>query len=346
MAVAMVRGIALPDGETLTLYADGDSWTLDPVPHAELVAEGWLVPGLVDVHTHPGSHRPPDPLDDEVLRADLELHVDAGVTLIRAPGLAGEPPEWFGRDRDTPRAQHAGQWIAQPGEFIDGWGRRATHDEMPAAAARQARASHWVKVIADWSPGGDVVPVETLRAVVAAAHAARGRVAVHSQHPAGARAAVAAGVDSLEHGMGLPLELLDQMAGQGTALTPTLTVFQDALAYARERPSRQWLVEGTLAHPAVVAAAHEAGVTLLAGTDSQPTGTVAREIAALARAGVPVHDALGAGSWVARAFLGLAGLVEGAPADVVVYDADPREDLGQLARPAAVILRGEVVRRR
>jgi hypothetical protein len=44
-----VRGYALPHGEYVDLYADGDRWTTDPVQNAELVAEGWLVPGLVDL---------------------------------------------------------------------------------------------------------------------------------------------------------------------------------------------------------------------------------------------------------------------------------------------------------
>ncbi|MDE3064841.1 MAG: amidohydrolase family protein, partial [Acidobacteriota bacterium] len=325
---------------------DGDRWTSDPVGRAELVGEGWLVPGLVDVHTHPGARRPPDPLDEDVLREDLRRHVEAGVTLIRAPGLAGEPPEWFGHEAGTPRAVHAGPWIAQPGEFIDGWGVRHSHAEMPAVAQRQARATPWVKIIADWSEGGDAVPVEVLRDVVAAAHAEGARVAVHSQHAVGGAAAVAAGVDSLEHGMGLPADLLDQMARQGTALTPTLSVFQRFLDLARQRPSRAWIVEGTLAHPGLVAAAGEAGVRILAGTDSQPTGGVVDEIEALAGAGLPAHDALGAGSWAARSFLGLDGLVDGAPADVVVYESDPREDLAGLRRPTAIVLRGEVVTRR
>jgi imidazolonepropionase-like amidohydrolase len=56
-------------------------------------------------------------------------------------------------------------------------------------------------VIADWMPGNDALPVDVLRRVVAAVHAAGGQVAVHSQHAAGGAAAVAAGVDSLEHGM-------------------------------------------------------------------------------------------------------------------------------------------------
>ncbi|HEY0807035.1 MAG TPA: amidohydrolase, partial [Pseudonocardiaceae bacterium] len=66
----------------------------------------------------------------------------------------------------------------------------------------------------------------------------------------------------------------------------------------------------------------------------------------LATAGVPPHDALGAASWGARAFLGLAGLVPGAPADVVVYDEDPRVDFDQLGVPRAVVLRGVLMRHR
>ncbi|MEV4624948.1 hypothetical protein AB0J90_01475 [Micromonospora sp. NPDC049523] len=48
MTVLRVRGRALPEGEWIDLFADGDRWTTDPVPGAELVAEGWLLPGLVD----------------------------------------------------------------------------------------------------------------------------------------------------------------------------------------------------------------------------------------------------------------------------------------------------------
>ncbi|MGW4131185.1 hypothetical protein [Amycolatopsis japonica] len=76
--IVRIRGRALPDGEYVDLYADGDRWTTDPVPGADLVAEGWLLPGLVDAHTHPGAEEPGDPMDEEILRADLRRHVDAG----------------------------------------------------------------------------------------------------------------------------------------------------------------------------------------------------------------------------------------------------------------------------
>ncbi len=142
--------------------------------------------------------------------------------MIRSPGLAGEPPAWFGLDDDVPRAVHAGPWIAQHGQFFDGWGRRAAHAELPAVAAAQAARTGWAKVIADWSPEDEPVPVGVLAAVAEAVRAVGGRVAVHSQQAAGGAAAVAAGVDSLEHGMCLDPGLLPRMAERGIALTPTL----------------------------------------------------------------------------------------------------------------------------
>ncbi len=64
---------------------------------------------------------------------------------------------------------------------------------------------------------------------------------------------------------------------------------------------------------------------------------------ALCSAGLPAEAALAAASWSARAWLGLPGIEEGAPADVVVYDTDPRADLDTLTRPVLTVLRGRVV---
>jgi imidazolonepropionase-like amidohydrolase len=347
MAVLRIRGYALPEGDPVDLYADGDRWTDEPAAGAETAAEGWILPGLVDAHTHPGAENPGKPLDESLLRSDLAAHVAAGVTMIRSPGLAGDPPDWFGRDEDVPRAVHAGPWIAQHGQFFDGWGQRASHAELPGIAAAQAARTGWAKIIADWAPGDQAVPADVLKSVVDAVHAVGGRLAVHSQQPAGGAAAVAAGVDSLEHGMCLDPELLPQMASQGTALTPTLKVLLDHLPDVRLRPDgprKDWYVAGASAHPALAAAAAEAGVTILAGTDSRPHGRIADEVRALAEAGLTPHDAIAAASWTARAYLGLSGLTPGAPADAVVYDADPRTDLALLDRPRAVILRGRLAR--
>ncbi|MBB2941151.1 imidazolonepropionase-like amidohydrolase [Actinoplanes lutulentus] len=343
MGVVRVRGWGLPSGEPLDLYADGGRWTTDPVRNAELVGEGWLLPGLVDAHTHPGAVKAGDPLDHEVLREDLRAHVAAGVTLVRAPGLAGEPPEWFGRDDDLPRAVHAGPWIAQHGQFFDGWGRRAELVDLPGTAAAQAESSGWAKIVIDWWPGDPIVPVDVLREAVAQVHAAGGRLAVHSTHTAGCLVAVEAGVDSLEHGMGLDPELLHRMAAQGTALTPTLSLINAGVARLKDGPpdeKRQWYLTSGEVHGALTAAAVEAGVTVLAGTDSRPHGRISDEVRAMVAAGVSPHEALGAASWTARDYLGLGGLVDGAPADAVVFKDDPRKHLG---KPEAVIMRGKLI---
>jgi imidazolonepropionase-like amidohydrolase len=346
VAVLRVRGWGLPEGEPVDLYADGDTWTTDPVAGAELVAEGWVLPGLVDAHTHPGAETLGQPLDDAVLREDLRAHLSAGVTLIRSPGLAGDPPDWFGHADDSPRAVHAGPWIAQFGQFFDGWGRRATHADLPLVAAAQAARTGWAKIVIDWKVGDEIVPVDVLREAVTRVHEVGGRLAVHSQHPAGGVVAVEAGVDSLEHGMGLDPALLPRMASQGTALTPTLSVITASLAEAATKPDgprKDWYVSGASVHGRLTAAAVEAGVTVLAGTDSRPHGGIAEEIRAMVAAGISPHEAIAAASWKARSYLGLPGLEDGAPADAVVYDTDPRADLGRLTRPLTVIVRGKRV---
>jgi imidazolonepropionase-like amidohydrolase len=349
MPALHISGQALPGGDQLDLYADGDSWTTDPVPGAELVAEGWLLPGLVDAHTHPGAEQPGDPLDHELLRGDLQAHVAAGVTFIRSPGLAADPPDWFGHDPGLPRAVHAGPWLAQHGQFMAGWGRRPDLADLPVVAAEQAQRTGWAKLIGDWGMQDDPIPVSVLSAVVRAVHAVGGRVAVHSQQAAGGAAAVEAGVDSVEHGMCLDPDLLPQMASRGIALTPTLSVISASLERVRKGPDgprKDWYTGGASVHGRLAAQAVEAGVTLLAGTDSRPHGRISDEVRALVAGGVRAQDAIGAASWTARAYFGLPGLEPGAPADAVIYDSDPRADLGQLSVPRAIILRGRLVFRR
>lgn len=87
-------------------------------------------------------------------------------------------------------------------------------------------------------------------------------------------------------------------------------------------------------------------MAIYAGTDAGgvvPHGLIGREMAMLGELG-GAEFALGAGSWRAREWLGFAGIGDGAPADLVVFDADPRDDLGVLEAPLRVILRGQVVR--
>ncbi|WP_084317072.1 amidohydrolase family protein [Actinospica robiniae] len=196
-------------------------------------------------------------------------------------------------------------------------------------------------------PDDPAVPLHLLRSVTEAVHAIGGKVAVHCQTAEGSRNAVLAGADSLEHGMHLDPALLDQMAAQGTALVPTLSVLVTQIDNLRTKdPSlrRDWLLSGCLGMAPLVRAAHEAGVTVLAGTDMFEFGKVADEVGWLIDSGLPVEAALGAASWTARSWLGLSGLADGSPADLVAFDADPAKDPTVLHRPSRVVLRGRVIR--
>ena len=92
----------------------------------------------------------------------------------------------------------------------------------------------------------------------------------------------------------------------------------------------------------LVRSALDRGITVLAGTDT--AGTISDEIGYLIDFGLTPVQALRAATTDARAFLGLPALEDGAPADVVTFEADPREDPAVLATPTAVVLGGVRVR--
>ena len=89
--------------------------------------------------------------------------------------------------------------------------------------------------------------------------------------------------------------------------------------------------------------AHRRGVAIFAGTDWFPEITIADEIRELHGRGLAARDALAAGSWGSRAWLGEPGIEDGAPADLVLYDADPRTALDVLERPSLVLIGGRTV---
>jgi imidazolonepropionase-like amidohydrolase len=89
-------------------------------------------------------------------------------------------------------------------------------------------------------------------------------------------------------------------------------------------------------------------VPVFAGTDAGGVlghGLVAEEIQALTTIGMTGEQALAAGSWAAREWLGVPGeLTPGAPADLVVYSEDPRANPAVLAHPQLIVLRGRIVK--
>jgi imidazolonepropionase-like amidohydrolase len=344
-----LRGTRLPECEPVDLWTDNGRISFRPVAGAQsLAVEGFVLPGLVDAHTHPGAPAPGQPLDEAVLREDLLAHRAAGVTALRAMGASARLPGWVAGATDLPRVISTGPWLSTPGLFFPGAGRMVAEAELPAAAAEEAAVDGWVKLRGDWIVDEQtyatprLLPLDVLSAAVRHVHDTGGRVAIHAIHAEACRRAVLAGVDSIEHGMWLDHGLLPRMAAQGTALTPTFTAWAgllDAIGELRP-PARDWFLDGYARLGRLAVAAHNAGVTVLAGTDFRPHGTIGTEIRHLAASGLRPAAALGAACWTARTFLGLPGLDDGAPADFVVYDRNPLADLGILDHPAHVVLNG------
>src|SRR4029450_5382097 len=123
---------------------------------------------------------------------------------------------------------------------------------------------------------GDLAPswdATTMAAAVEAAHAAGARAAVHTFSEEGVAHMVRAGVDSVEHGTGLSLDLIDEMARRGTALVPTMIQIRTFAGSADQaRAKFPAYADHMLAlrdgFPRVVVSAHEAGVPLYVGTDA------------------------------------------------------------------------------
>ena len=190
-----------------------------------------------------------------------------------------------------------------------------------------------------------------MAAAIAAAHEEGARVTAHTFGTDALPGLIDAGIDCIEHGTGLTEDLIADMAARGTAVVPTLVNVENFPDFAASGEKRFPAYASTMRRlyaqsGAVVRAAFEAGVPVYAGTDAGggiEHGVIADEVRALHAAGMPAEAAVAAASWSARDWLGLPCIEEGAVADLVVYDTDPRADLDTLRRPQRMILRGRVV---
>jgi imidazolonepropionase-like amidohydrolase len=150
-------------------------------------------------------------------------------------------------------------------------------------------------------------------------------------------------VDALEHGCMIDESLLRLMAERGIAWSPTSIIAPYAAEMAEDvggPEAARGVHEAFENQRSMLAKGRKLGITILAGTDMFPPGSVWREVAALQQAGLEPRDALAAASTTARAFLREPALDEGAPADLVRYEHDPRNDPELLARPGLVMLGG------
>jgi imidazolonepropionase-like amidohydrolase len=232
--------------------------------------------------------------------------------------------------------------------------RRAVREQL-------SFGTDWVKVYANTggihtTPDGYIESPpnwtkEELAAVVTEAHARGAKVAAHATSDTGARMAVEAGVDSIEHGTSIRPELAREMARKGIFLSPTLTVTA-YVAEPRAREGRAIWAEIPKSQARSFENCRKAGVKIAFGTDAGgfPWTEInqAREFEHEVRLGMSPIEAIRSATTVAAELLGTvgrAGVVEaGAWADLVAVAGDPLSDVSVLSRIDFVMKGGEIVR--
>ncbi len=314
--------------------------------------DGHVLPGLVDAHCHVGldAH---GAVDDATSRAQAVADREAGTLLIRDAGSPADT-RWVDDEEDLPRIVRAGRHIARPRRYIRNFAHEIEPDRLVEQVRVEAEAGDgWVKLVGDWidRDTGDLAPcwpADVLTAAMNAAHELGARVTAHCFGEDCLPDLIDAGIDCIEHACGLTADTIEAAASRGVAIVPTLVNIATfpAIADTGEAKFPVYARHMRDLHARrydTIRSAFEEGVLVFCGTDaggSLPHGLVAQEVAELHRAGLPRLDALAAATWSAREWLGHPGLTEGAPADLVVYGGDPREDVAVLADPGAVVLRG------
>ncbi|WP_219774920.1 amidohydrolase family protein [Polymorphobacter sp. PAMC 29334] len=341
-----------------------------------------LLPGLIDAHTHlmarmgDGADSYVQTLATESLArraldgaADAKATLLAGFTAVR--DVESEGSGYADLDlRDAieaglvegPRMQGASRGIAMIGQYFP-FGVAWDQPEFPVGAqlvsgvdeARRAareqigHGADLLKVYADWRE--PTLSVEELRAVVDEAHRFHCKVAAHATTTQGIANALAAGVDSIEHGDHLTPVLLAEMKAKGVTWVTTKGVVWEEMRKAHS-PAVQAKIDAFVAMvSANLATATRLGVRVASGFDpgsAADHGRNAVEIEALASFGLGNLGALRAATINAAALMGWAdkvgALTPGHYGDLIAVRGDPLADIATVQHVSFVMKGGLVVR--
>jgi imidazolonepropionase-like amidohydrolase len=229
-------------------------------------------------------------------------------------------------------------------------GRAAVREQIKYGA-------DWIKVYCDRgyfvNEAGrlDSIPTfdpDELAAIVDEAHRQGRRVAAHAMAPNGIANALDAGVDSIEHGVGLDAASIRRMAARGVYYCPTLTVTQ-YVAPARAAEGRGIWARIPDFHRRSFEAALKGGVRIAFGSDAGgfPWSTSqAEEFLWMVRYGMTPAQAIRSATTVAAALLGreneIGRIAPGYRADLVAVPGNPLDDI-DLMRRVGFVMAGGVV---
>ncbi len=323
-----------------------------------------LLPGLIDCHVHLSIGGGPDWLTEmqesyaltcwkSSLRAGDTLR--AGVTTVRVLGgrdgidIALRDAQATGLVK-APRIVAANLVVCMTGGHGSWLGREADGPaDVRKAVREQLKAgADCIKLIATGGvmtpgvdPGAQQLTHEELKAGVDEAHKASRPIAAHAHGDEGIKAAVLAGIDSIEHGSFMSDETIQLMCEKGTFYSVTLCsargfVESPAGAVADWAMAKARVVDRALADTFRRAA--QAGVKLVLGTDAgtpfNAHGDNARELALMVQLGLDPVAALKAGTRngaeLLRRLDDLGTLEVGKLADLVLCDGDVTRDVERL----------------
>jgi imidazolonepropionase-like amidohydrolase len=334
-------------------------------------ANKFIVPGLINVHTHLLSQRTwgagwrQSALSDPVMLVRGVRHaireLKQGVTTVRDMGARNGLNVALKRLIQVqavpgPRLFTSADAISVTGGYGAGGSNEANGPDGMRAAVRQrvAAGADVIKLFTSQDPirkqrdgqySRPEFTAEEVKAATEAAHDHGRRLAAHAMGRVSIQRAIDAGVDSIEHGIYLTPEQARRMADAQIALVLTLSTYKQNTDPRWDR-GRDWealmrkLVDPH--HREATETALEAGVPIGVGTDS--IGTIVEELQMLAEYGMRPGDALAAATAGNAKILGLddqiGSIQEGLVADLVVLAADPLADFANLRRIEWVIQEG------
>lgn len=202
-------------------------------------------------------------------------------------------------------------------------------------------------------PGQQQLSEEELRAIAEEAHQWGLRVAAHAHGAAGIRAAIRAGIDTIEHASLIDAEGIRLARERGTYLV--MDIFNTE--YTQAHGAENGILEDNLRKDREVAqiqrdnfrAAHHAGVRMAFGTDAgvMPHGTAAGQFRVMTEYGMTPMEAIQSATRTAAEALGreadVGAIAAGRYGDLIAVDGDPVADIRQLEDVDVVIKGGAVV---
>ena len=203
--------------------------------------------------------------------------------------------------------------------------------------------------MAIWTGSYAAFTYDELKAAVDAAHGLGKKIAVHSYGPDGARDAVRAGADSIEHGLDMDDATLAEMARRGTFYVPT--IYNNVYAGEHSRPQYKERIDDFLSRTLETAKrALKAGVKFAMGSDGWDTGMLGentRELGWFVKAGMTPEQALATATTNAAALLGkekeLGMIAPGYFADLVAVEGDPLKDIDVVINNVRWVMKGGAV---